>query len=111
MDFRSSENLRFVPYSQKCYLARLCVLVLNKDGLKSVYFAFIDSYLNCGNITWGSIKKNNKLKKNQLIIFMFRTGQGTTIPIVFQSRFKRVSHPFSKRFRKSNFSKIHIQSN
>ena len=36
---------------------------------------------------------------------MFRTGQGTTIPIVFQSRFKRVSHPFSKRFRKSNFSK------
>ena len=41
---------------------------------------------------------------------MFFTGQGT-IPVVFQSRFKRVTHSYSTRFRVSNFSEKSFKFN
>ena len=43
-----------------------------------------------------------KLNIYQLLIFSFRTNQGT-IPIIFRRGFKRATHTYSIRFRESNF--------
>ena len=42
--------------------------VLNMNALKSLYFSFIHSYLNYGNIVWASVtqsKKNLLANKNK----------------------------------------------
>ena len=50
------------------YKARL---VLNQKSIKQLYFSFIHSYLNYGNMAWGS---TNKTKLNQLLRHQNFTG-------------------------------------
>ena len=37
--------------------------IFSKGGLETLYFSFVNSYLNFGNIAWGSTTRT-KLKKN-----------------------------------------------
>ena len=55
--------------------------VFSKGGLKTLYFSFVHSYLNYGNIVWGSTTrtklKTSQTNKNRLLEqFMLQNIQG-----------------------------------
>ena len=60
----SDSHIQFIEIKvcQNTGVLRKLKYMLSKDGLKSFYFAFIHSYLNHGNIAWGSTNKT-KFKK------------------------------------------------
>ena len=110
--------------------------IFSKGGLKILYFSFVYSYLNYGNIALGRTTRT-KLKKlaskqrkaitaiyaaeytrermeeiniYQVLTFMFKIKRDTA-PAAFQIDFREISHWYPTRFSQSNFIKGNILSN
>ena len=100
--------------------------VLDSTALKNLYFSFIHSYLNYGNIVWAStsrtkLKKLTSKQKQALRIvyneytdikeimvgmkvlnFMFRIKTNTA-PCIFEKQYTEIQHRYSTRFSKNSF--------
>ena len=79
------------------YKARL---VLNEKSTKQLYFSFINSYLNYGNIAWGSTSKTN-------LKILFRRQKHASRIIYFKDK---VTHarPLMKSFNALNIYQLNI---
>ena len=60
--FRGKTIFQFLKVSKNIGILHKAKNIFSKGGLKTLYFSFVHSYLNYGNIAWGNTTQT-KLKK------------------------------------------------